>query len=105
MTRSTRLFSIFAFSAFMSAGLVLGASTARADGEAEAKCTTKKFKHKKVEAACAKDGRKGAKTLMKKLVKEQKAAGNDINCKSCHTSLKTFELKDNAGADLDKYLK
>ena len=99
------LTSVFAFSTIALGGLFLGASTAHADGEDEnPPCTTKKFEFKQVEAACTKDGRKAAKAMMKKVVKEQKAAGNKISCKACHTSMKTYELKDNAVADLEKYL-
>lgn len=102
-TKTRILTSVFAFSTIALGGAFLGSSTAHADGEDA--CTTKSFKVKKVEAACKKGGRKEAKALMKKVVKEQKAAGNDINCKSCHKSLKTFDLTDNAVADFKKYAK
>jgi hypothetical protein len=94
--------SLFAFVA--AAGLYLGAaSTAQAD-DAD-KCTSKDFKTPQVKKACADGGRKGAKTMMKGLVKKAKAGGAEINCKTCHTSLKTFENTDNAVADLKKLLK
>ena len=68
-------------------------------------CTTQKFQVPAVKKACAEGGRKAAKALMKQAVKKAKAAGQKVNCKSCHTSLKTFELKPNAVADLKKWLK
>ncbi len=105
MTRKIRLLSsALALSAVAAGGMFVGVSSAHADGETVA-CTAKKFETKQVEAACKKDGRTGAKALMKDVVKAQKAAGNDINCKTCHESLKTFDLKTNAVPDLKKYLK
>ncbi len=106
MTSKTRLSTtILAFCAVALGGMVLGVNSAHAEGEDEpAACTTKKFEFAEVEAACKKDGRKGAKAMMKKVVKAQKAAGNDIKCKACHKSMKTYDLTDNAVADLKKYL-
>ncbi len=83
-------------------GFALG--TAQAGEEAPPPCTTKKFATKQVEKACKTGGRKAAKALMKKIVKKAKADGKDINCKSCHTSLKSFELKPDAVDHLKKLL-
>jgi hypothetical protein len=104
MTRKTRILSsALAFTAIALGGMFVGVSSAQADGDKP--CAAKKFQVSQVEKACKDGGQTAAKALMKKVVKAQKAAGNDINCKSCHTSLKTFELKDNAVKDLKKYLK
>ena len=102
MIRMRRLAHLSLFALVAAAGLKAGATTAKAD-DAE-KCTTKDFKTPQVKKACAEGGRAAAKDLMKKTVKKAKAAGQDINCKSCHKSLKTFELTDNAVADLEKLL-
>jgi chorismate synthase len=75
-------------------------STAQADDA----CTTKAFKFKQVEQACKSGGRAAAKDLMKAAVKKAKASGEDINCKSCHQDLKTYELKDNAAKDLKRWI-
>lgn len=104
MIRRTRTLSFaIAFTAIALGGMFLGASSAQADGDKP--CVAKKFEFKQVEKACKDGGQTAAKALMKKVVKEQKAAGDDISCKSCHTSVKTFDLKDNAVQDLKKYLK
>ena len=90
----------------LAAGLGLAAGSARAHGDdgAPQPCTTKSFKTKQVEQACKTGGRKAAKDLMKKVVKKAKAAGEKINCKTCHTSLKTFEYKPEAVEALKKWL-
>lgn len=75
---------------------------ARADGDA---CSAGKFTFSQVESACKSGGRKAAKDVMNRVVKEQKAAGNNINCATCHANLKDFAQKANAEADLRKYLK
>lgn len=87
----------------ISTGFAMGASAE--DAAAPKPCTAKKFHFKEVEKACKDGGQKGAKTMMKKLVKKAKAAGQDINCKSCHKSLKTFEHTPNAEKDLAALLK
>lgn len=75
-----------------------------AQAEGETPCTAKSFKNGKVEAACRAGGRTEAKKLMKTVVKKAKAAGESMNCKSCHSSLKDFALTPNAVADLEKWL-
>ena len=67
-------------------------------------CTAKKFAYPKVEKACTDGGRSAVKKLMKAAVKKAKAAGEDINCKSCHTSRKSYELVDGASKRLQKWL-
>ncbi len=87
-------------------GLWLGDGAAQA-AEPEAKvkpCIATKFSTKEVEKACKEGGQKAAKKLMKKVVKAAKAKGEKMNCKSCHSDLKTFKLKDGASAQLKKLL-
>ncbi len=97
-----RFASFFLFAFVTAAGLQLGTAAVVHADEVQ-KCTTKDFKIPEVKKACADGGRKAAKALMKKAVKKAKAAGDDMKCKSCHKSLKTFELK---GADsVDKLKK
>ena len=98
--RTTTIFSVLA----LAAGLGLAAGSARTDDGAPQPCTTKSFKTKQVEQACKTGGRKAAKALMKKVVKKAKAAGEKVNCKTCHTSLKTFEYKPEAVEALKKWL-
>ncbi|HRI07326.1 MAG TPA: hypothetical protein PKW35_05890 [Nannocystaceae bacterium] len=84
-------------------GALVGfAPAARADGDA---CTTTKFQVAQVEKACKEGGRVAAKKLMNDAMKKAKAAGEQVNCKSCHDDVKdTFTLKANAVADLKKWL-
>ncbi|MEX1363393.1 MAG: hypothetical protein AB1Z98_09725 [Nannocystaceae bacterium] len=84
------------------AALLLGANPALAEGEDP--CTAESFKFAQVEAACKAGGRKAAKTLMKKAVAKAKAAGETMNCKSCHSSMKTFALTDDAVSGLEGWL-
>lgn len=94
------------FAAFIGAGstaaLLLGANPALAEGEDP--CTAKTFELAQVEAACKAGGRKAAKALMKKAVAKAKAAGETMSCKSCHTSMKTFALTDDAASGLEGWL-
>ena len=95
------------FTILFSAGVFMGvADQARADDEKDdaQPCTAKKFEFPEVKKACAEGGRKAAKAMMKKLVKKAKDAGQDINCKSCHTDLKKYDLKKNAVEDFKKLL-
>ena len=91
----------------LAAGLFV-AGSALAPTEAGAgsnDCRTKKFEFKQVEAACKEGGRKKAKKLMKKVVKQTKKAGDERTCLDCHTDLKSYKNTKNAVADLKKYLK
>lgn len=74
-------------------GLLMGglvSQTASADDPKP--CVAKSFKIAKVKAACKDGGQAKAKAMMKKAVKKAKAAGESMTCKTCHSSLKTFEL-------------
>jgi len=96
---STGTLCVFAFAGALT-GLV--ASPAQADDDA---CTAKSFKIKEVKEACRKGGRKAAKAMMKEAVKKAKANGEKVNCKSCHTDVKTtFALTDNAVEDFKRML-
>ena len=89
---------------FAFAGALFGlASAAQADGDGA--CTAGKFDFAQVEKACKDGGRAAAKKLMNDAMKKAKAAGEQINCKSCHTDVKDkFALTPNAVADLKKWL-
>lgn len=89
------------FTALFAVALGSGSS---AQAEGETPCTAKSFKFDKVAAACRTGGRTEAKKLMKAAVKKAKAAGESMNCKSCHSSLKDFALTPNAVTDLEKWL-
>ena len=94
--------TIFLLGTLACAGFVAG--TAHADEDAKPKpCKATKFKFKKVEKACKEGGQPAAKKLMKAAVKKAKAAGEEINCKTCHSSLKEFDLKDGANK-IEKWL-
>ena len=67
-------------------------------------CTTEVFHYEEVERACYRSGRKGAKKYMKVVVKRAEFMGDSVNCKTCHTNLKTFELESNAYEMMDKYM-
>lgn len=95
--RTSLLFSASFLVAVGLGALVIGPTSANAEGEA---CTTTKFSSKKVERACADGGRDAAKAYMKTMLKTAKAAGQDVSCKTCHTSLKTFDLADGAADKL-----
>jgi cytochrome c len=90
-------------SVFALAGVLMGAAGPARAGESAA-CKNAKSEVAEVAAACKRGGQKAAKKIMSRVVKEQKAAGNKINCKSCHGDLKTFATKANAVADLKRYL-
>lgn len=90
------------------AGMLFAFGAAIAPTEADAAgsaCTSKKFNFKQVEAACKEGGRKAAKKLMKKVVKQSKKAGDKKTCLDCHKDLKSFANTKNAVADMKKYLK
>ena len=92
------------FGAVALVGALVGVSApAQADGDA---CTTQRFQVPEVEKACKEGGRVAAKKMMNDAIKRAKAAGESINCKSCHSDIKTtFALKPNAVADLQRILK
>jgi hypothetical protein len=67
-------------------------------------CTTQDFKFPEVAWACAEEGRAGAKKLMKEVVAGAKERGEIINCKSCHSDLKSFELKEGSVQMMERWL-
>ena len=106
MTQPQQPRSLFIFLSVVALAGLVAPSPARAtqDPPAVTPCEAKSFKFDKVKAACTEGGRSAAKKLMKGVVKKAKAAGEDVNCKSCHTSLKTFALTKDAHTQLDKWL-
>jgi hypothetical protein len=96
--------AIFAAALTAVAGIGLGAATPAHADEAVEACTATKFTFDQVGKACKDGGRKAAKAMMKEVVTKAKAAGEDVKCNTCHESLKTFDLKPNAVADLKKWL-
>ncbi len=104
----TRIRSVLlTFCAMGCLGLFVGSNSARAEGEVDNSCKAKVFKFDVVKKLCAdpSKGKKAVKKLMKnQVVKKAKAAGEKMNCKSCHDNTKTFTLKKNAEADLKKWL-
>jgi len=95
---STGTLCIFALAGALT-GLV--STSAQADDDA---CTARTFKTKEVEAACKKDGRAGAKAVMKAAVKKAKAAGEKMTCKTCHDDIKAFTLTPDAVDKLKRLL-
>lgn len=100
MKKTLALVAPFALAAVAFTGVYLG-SNAEANADDPKPCQLE-LKTKQVKAACKKGGQKEAKAMMKNVVKKGKAAGDEkMNCKSCHNSLKTYELT----ADAHKKLK
>jgi cytochrome c len=54
--------------------------------------------------ACKKGGRKAVKDIMRGVVKKAKAAGQDVQCTSCHVDTATYLLKPNAVSDIKQWL-
>ena len=111
MTRSNAriLPFVVCFTCVAVLGVFAGSSSAKAQPEADPvdiSCKKTKFKIDEVKALCEDKtkGRPAVKKMMKKLVKEQKAKGEKVNCKSCHKNTKTYDLKPNAVKDLRKWL-
>lgn len=82
----------------------LGFAFGSTAGAADDPCRATSFSVAKVEKACKTGGRKAAKVVMKGAVKKAKAAGESMNCKTCHDDLKSFSLTSNAVADLKKWM-
>ena len=78
--------------------------TAAAKYAGDSPCTATSFKFGAVRSACERGGRPEVKGVMKNVTNKAKAAGTELKCTSCHTSTKTYELKDNAVEDLRKWL-
>lgn len=85
-----RIITAFVFSAIFVGGLAMGTAHA-GDEEAPGPCKAKKFEIPAVAKACEKGGTPAVKKIMKEAVKKAKAAGEDMNCKTCHESTKEFE--------------
>lgn len=96
---ATTALSFAAVAAIGLGGAFMGAPAQAEEGEA---CTTTKFSSSKVEKACRDGGRAGAKTYMKAVLKKGKAAGEELSCKTCHSSLKTFALAPGAADNLER---
>ena len=67
-------------------------------------CTTQDFNFPEVAWACAEEGQAGARKLMKEVVADAKESGENINCKSCHLDLKSFELKEGSVQMMERWL-
>jgi len=67
-------------------------------------CKTTHFSVPRVEAACANNGRLGAKTVMKEAVGKALAAGASLKCADCHADTTNYTLKKDAVAQLKKWL-
>ncbi|MEX1365845.1 MAG: hypothetical protein AB1Z98_22140 [Nannocystaceae bacterium] len=92
---------VILMSGLLAGGLLSGSASA----EDPTPCKATSFKIDKVKAACADGGQAKVKTMMKAAVKKAKAAGETMNCKTCHTSLKTYELTgDDPVGEINKWL-
>lgn len=83
-------------------GVAASLGDARADGPKP--CLKASYEIAQVQAACTAGGQDAVKKLMKAAVDKGKAAGKEIKCASCHSSLKDFTLTPNAVADLKPLL-
>lgn len=82
-----------------------GPATAPADAYAGPDpCLAKTFHYSVIGGACKKAGRKPVKDIMRGVVKKAKAAGQDIQCTSCHVDTSTYLLKPNAVSDIKQWL-
>lgn len=67
-------------------------------------CRAKSFSISRVAEACARNGRPGAKAVMKEAVSKALAGGASLKCADCHSDLRSYELKGDAVAQLKKWL-
>lgn len=67
-------------------------------------CRAKSFAIPRVAEACAKNGRSGAKSVMKEAVGKALAGGASLKCADCHSDLRSYALKGDAVAQLKKWL-
>jgi hypothetical protein len=67
-------------------------------------CQAKTFHYSVIGSACKKAGRKPVKDIMRGVVKKAKAAGQDVQCTSCHVDTATYLLKPNAVSDIKQWL-
>ncbi len=88
------------------------ASTAVAASEAPAAskysgsdpCRATSFSVPRVRDACASGGRAGAKRVMKDAIGKATATGQVLKCSSCHANQNDYALKDDAAANLKRWL-
>lgn len=66
-------------------------------------CQAKSFHYSAIGAACKKGGRKAVKDIMRGVVKKAKAAGQSVQCTSCHEDTSSFRLKSNAVSDIKQW--
>ncbi|MEY4549860.1 MAG: hypothetical protein RL685_6055 [Pseudomonadota bacterium] len=67
-------------------------------------CRAKSFSISRVSEACARNGRAGAKSVMKEAVGKALAGGASLKCADCHSDLRSYALKKDAVAQLKKWL-
>lgn len=66
-------------------------------------CQAKTFHYPAIGSACKKGGRKAVRDIMRGVVKKAKAAGQDVQCTSCHQDTSSFLLKPNAVSDIKQW--
>jgi outer membrane biosynthesis protein TonB len=67
-------------------------------------CRAKSFSISRVGEACARNGRAGAKSVMKEAIGKALAGGASLKCADCHADLRSYALKKDAVAQLKKWL-
>jgi hypothetical protein len=97
LARPTFILALFA---------VLGSIGAQqlASAEDPKPCAKSSYAILELDKACKSGGQLAAKKLMKAAVDKARAAGKEMTCKTCHSSLSDFATLPNAGADLKPLL-
>lgn len=67
-------------------------------------CRAKSFSIPRVAEACARNGRSGAKSVMKEAIGKALAGGASLKCADCHSDMRSYALKGDAVAQLKKWL-
>ena len=67
-------------------------------------CRAAKFSVARVREACASGGRPAAKKVMKDAIGKATATGQLLKCSDCHSNQKDYALKDDAVAELKRWL-
>jgi hypothetical protein len=67
-------------------------------------CAGAPFHYPAVEEACARDGRRATKDVMRAAVAKAKRAGIELKCAQCHVDQTSFKLRPNAIDDLKDWL-
>jgi hypothetical protein len=67
-------------------------------------CRSTDFHFASVRKVCEEQGQRGAKAMMKSLVKKAKAQGTSFKCSTCHDSTKTYTNKPDAVKKLRPWL-